>query len=199
MLRSLWLLAAILLVAPAAQAQDAGAGEPVRLENVPTYSGGMMGGSGPFTLLSLRDGRIVVAPDAMGEARADSASGEWDLGLRGTEVIINGGTSGPGGRRGLLAESAYDDVAALPGSLSTDGEGTCPSGPPRVVCHGSGNGWYTYGGGGVLPIATRTLVIVREDGSAVKVRFLSYTLGGALPNGARPRYVTLEATPLPTD
>ncbi|MEM6325670.1 MAG: hypothetical protein AAF791_00995 [Bacteroidota bacterium] len=170
---------------------------PVVMDDVMTFSGGMMGGSGPFTLLSLRDGSIVVAADATGEARADSASAMWDIGIRGTEVIVNGGASGPGGVRGLLAESTYGDLTAVPDGLATDGEGECPSGrDPRVVCHGSGNGWYSYADAGVMPIETRTLVIARRDGSAAKVRFLSYELGDALPSGVRPRYVSLEATPM---
>ena len=167
------------------------------MENVMTVSGGMMGGSGPFTLLSLRDGTVVVAADATGEARADSASGAWDIGLRGTEVIVNGGTSGPGGRRGVLADGPYAALTAVPESLAADGEGACPGGrDPRIVCHGSGNGWYAYEANGVQPIPTRTLVIERPDGTAAKVRFTQYVLGDELPSGIRPRYVSLEATAL---
>ncbi|HIG73652.1 MAG TPA: hypothetical protein EYQ24_03470 [Bacteroidetes bacterium] len=184
-------LAALLLAAPAF-AQDA----PLLIEDVPTYSGGMMGGVGPFTLLSLRDGAIVVAGSATGEARADSASASWDLGLRGTEVILNGGTSGPGGLRGLLAEMPYEAVTALPEGLAADGETECPRGAARVVCHGSGNGWYSYEANGVQPTPGRTLVIARPDGSAVKVRFVDYVLGEADETGARPRFVTLEVAPV---
>lgn len=182
------LLVAFLLAAPAS------AQGTVLIEDVPTYSAGMGQADGPFTLLSLRDGAIVVAPDA--EVRADSASAAWDLGLRGTEVILNGGASGPGGVTGALVSLPYDAVTALPDTLTADGEGACPRGAARVVCHGSGNGWYVYEANGVQPVGDRTLVLRRADGSAVKVRFLTYQLGLALPSGVRPRYVTLEAEPL---
>ena len=180
-------LAALLLAVPAS-AQDA-----VRIESVPTLSGGMMGGSGPFTLLSLRDGAVVVAHDDA--VRADSASAAWDLGLRGNEVILNGGASGPGGVRGALLDVPFE-AATLDGApLAADGDGACPRGEARVVCHGSGNGWYVYAANGVEPVPGKTLVVQRADGSAVKVRFVEYVLGPDL-GGPRPRYVTLEAAPL---
>ncbi len=180
-------LAALLLAVPAS-AQD-----PLVLDAVPTYSAGMGRAAGPFTLVSLRDGAVVVAGDAV--SRADSASTAWDLGLRGTEVILNGGTSGPGGLRGVLVEAPFESVAARPQAVRADGEGACPRGSARVVCHGSGNGWYTYAANGVEPTADRTLVVVRPDGSAAKVRFVRYALGDDL-GGPRPRYVTLEVVPL---
>ena len=165
------------------------------IENVRTFSGGMMGGSGPFTLVSLRDGSVVVEPDAA--ARADSASAAWDVGLRGNEVVINGGASGPGGLRAALLDADFDALDALPegATLLADGERDCPRGAATVVCHGSGNGWYSYEANGVQPIPGKVLVIERPDGSAVKVRFLRYTLGADL-GGPRPRFVTLEAAPL---
>jgi len=180
-------LAALLVALPAA-AQDA-----LRIEAVPTVASGMGAAEGPFTLLSLRDGSIVVPHDAA--ARADSASAGWDLGLRGTEVILNGGASGPGGVEGALVEEPFEAVLSVPATLAADGEGECPRGAARVVCHGSGNGWYLYTGNGVEPLPERTLVIRRADGTAAKVRFVSYEMGGPMGSGL-PRLVTLEVMPL---
>lgn len=179
-------LAALLAALPAA-AQDA------LIEDIPTVSAGMGAADGPFTLLSLRDGSVVVPYDAA--ARADSASAVWDLGLRGTEVILNGGASGPGGVQGVLVDEPFESVLAVPSDVAADGEGECPRGAARVVCHGSGNGWYLYADNGVEPLADRTLVIRRADGTAAKVRFVSYELGDAVGD-VRPRYVTLEVAPL---
>jgi len=83
----------------------------------------------------------------------------------------------------------------VPATLAADGEGECPLGAARVVCHGSGNGWYLYTGNGVEPLPERTLVIRRADGTAAKVRFVSYEMGGPMGSGL-PRLVTLEVTPL---
>ncbi|WP_412063430.1 HmuY family protein [Rubrivirga sp. IMCC45206] len=164
------------------------------IEDIATYSAGMGRSDGPFTLVSLRDGAVIVA--ASDEVRADSASAAWDIGLRGTEVILNGGASGPGAVLGALVEQPFDAVTALPDGLDSDGNGECPRGAARVVCNGSGNGWYAYESNGVQPLADRTLVVRRADGSAAKVRFVRYVLGDALPSGIRPRYVTLEVAAL---
>ena len=91
-------LAALLLAFPVS-AQDA-----LLIEDVPTVSAGMGRADGPFTLVSLRTGDIVVSYDA--PTRADSVSADWDLGLRGTEVILNGGESGPGGVTGALVDAS---------------------------------------------------------------------------------------------
>ena len=74
-----------------------------------------------------------------------------------------------------------------------------PRGAARVVCHGSGNGWYEYASNGVVPFPDRTLVLRRADGTAAKVRFVRYELGEPLPSGVRPRYVTLEVAALPAE
>ena len=189
MLRLTVLALAVLAVPTAAQPAS------VVLADVPTYSAGMGRTDGPFTLLSL-DGTVVVTPDAT--ARADSASGAWDIGVRGTEVILNGGASGPGGRRGWLLPFSVEPGAGFvgpTGALPMDGQGECPRGPARVVCHGSGDGWYEYAANGVRPLG-RTLVVERPDGTRWQVRFLDYRLGEPLASGVRPRYVTLETAPL---
>ena len=186
-------LAAVLLALPASAQTDGTtvlrSSNATVIADVPTYSAGMGRMDGPFTLISLDDG-IVVAPDAT--TRADSASGAWDIGIRGTEVILNGGASGPGDRRGALLAGDADDGEY---TLFSDGDGECQRGAARVVCHGSGNGWYEYASNGVQPL-DRTLVVERPDGAAFRVRFVSYRLGDALPSGVRPRYVTLEVAPL---
>ena len=114
-------------------------------------------------------------------------------------MILNGGASGPGGVQGVARRSTpFAAVLAVPDPVTADGEGVCPRGAARVVCHGSGNGWYLYADNGVEPLADRTLVVRRADGTAAKVRFVSYELG-APSGGERPRYVTLEVAPLVGD
>src|SRR5258705_13334747 len=45
-------------------------------------------GSGKFTFYSLETNSVI--------ANSDSATNKWDIGLRGTTIITNSGTSGPG-------------------------------------------------------------------------------------------------------
>lgn len=151
-------------------------------------------GTDNFTLYSLREGRVIVSYDAT--ERADSASTLWDIGFRGTEIILNGGSSGPGAAVGVVVAEAFEDVGnALAGDYTyrRDGESLCPEvqtpvgpvpGTPRAICTGSGNGWYTYTpfpggqGGYILPTPGRTLLVRLADSQGyAKVRFLSYYQG----------------------
>ena len=176
---------ALFLLALPSQAQV------VALDSI-AVGGSMMGGpgGGPFTLVSLRDARVVP--------NADSASAAWDIALRGTTIRVNGGTSGPGAGAAGVVEAGFDDVGALRAApLRADGEGDCPRGEPLAICTGSGNGWYLYAGNGVEPLADRTLVVRPADGSApLRLRVARYTLSAPLADGSRPRYYRLEVAPL---
>ena len=178
-------LLALLIAAPLAA-------QTHRAENVRVGSSGMMGGvAGPYTLFSLAHNRVVP--------NADSASTAWDLAFRGTTVLVNGGTSGPGVGAARLVEAPFESVLLYTGDpLLADGENECPRGAGLAVCTGSGNGWYVYGERGVSPLPDRTLVVRLADGSSLaKVRFLGYTLGDEQPDGSRPRFYAFEYAPLP--
>ena len=132
--------------------------------------------TGPgYTLVSLRDSARVVP-------ETDSATTRWDLGFRGTAVIINGGTSGPGAAVGVVVEREFDTVDdALLDAVAyrRDGESPCPSGAFRAVCPGSGNGWFRDGGDGPEPIPNRTLLLRLADGRGyAKVEFQGYAEPG---------------------
>ena len=150
------------------------------------------GPTGRFTLYSLRGDSVVVG--AAAADRADSASTRWDVGFRGTEVILNGGTSGPGAGVGVVADTAFQAVEDALGesfAYRRDGESVCPDAPTpagvqrvrRAVCPGSGDGWFVSSapgepGGVVRPIPGQTLVLRLADNSGyAKVRFLSYYQG----------------------
>ena len=145
-----------------------------------------------FTLYSLRDNRVVLS--YADDDRSDSLTTAWDIGFRGSDVILNGGTSGPGDARGLLVPEAFESVRTAAGlALVADGQGSCPDvqtpggpvpGTPRVVCGGGGNGWYTYvpfpggQGGYLLPTPGRTLVVRTADGAGTaKIKFQNYYAG----------------------
>ena len=178
---------------------EGGAAEGALLiRDVPTVSSGMMGeAGGPFSLVSLEDGRTILGPTD--PARADSASTAWDLGVRGTSVIVNGGASGPGQGGAAWVDAPFDAVAAPPpaSAFVADGERPCPRGEPTAVCSGSGNGWYLYQAPNIVPVPDRTLVVRLADGGYAKVRFVSYYRGAPEePGTTEPRFYTLEVAPL---
>ena len=154
---------------------------------------GVVNDTGRYTLYSLRDGEVVLSYDEAD--RSDSLTTAWDVGFRGTTIIVNGGASGPGNAGAVVLEEAYDDVMAVPASASfrVDGTAACPTvqtqngpvpGPSLAVCTGGGNGWYTYVpfpgnmGGYIVPTPGRTLLVRTADGDGyAKVRFESYYQG----------------------
>lgn len=154
--------------------------------------------TGRYTLVSLRTGDVVLSYDD--DNRADSASTAWDLGFQGTNIIVNGGTSGPGQGAALLMEALFDEVEEAPADseLRVDGTATCEDGPALAICPGSGSGWYNYNDANnvITPIPGRTLVVRTADGRYAKVRLLSYYEGNPSPDEITPttpsRYYTLE-------
>ena len=162
-----------------------------------------------FTLYDLDAGEVVLSSsetDASVRQR-DSASTAWDLGFRGTTIIVNGGTSGPGEGAAQILTEAFADVTEAPASgYVADGANTaCPAvetpggsfpGAPYAICTGSDNGWYNYTPATnlIAPIPGRTIVLTTGDGDYAKVRILSYYRGNPTPPDASApsRYYTFE-------
>ncbi len=172
-------------------------------------SGGPPVSTGRFTLYSLREERIVLASSEVDATvrQQDSVSTAWDIGLRGTTLIFNGGTSGPGeGAAQILAQPFADVLEATEAGYFADGDNTaCPAletpagpvpGTPYAVCSGSDNGWYNYNApiNLISPLAGRTIVLKTADGLYAKLRILNYYQGNPNPpDPALPgRYFTFE-------
>jgi len=179
--------------------------EAVRVEDLPADpttpdpQTGRPVGTGRYTFFSLRTGKIVLRYDE--PDRSDSASTAWDLAFQGTNILINGGTSGPGQGGAVVVEVPFEEVAEAPADdqFRVDGVDECPNGVKRAICPGSGNGWYNYNPTTniITPIPGRTIVVRTADGRYAKVRILSYYKGapdpGAIDPGVNPsRYYTFE-------
>lgn len=128
------------------------------------------GDDGGYTFFSLVDGDIV--------ASSDSASTNWDIAFRGTSILTNSGVSGPGEGGAVLLDLPFDDITIAPeNGYSTDSD------EQLSIPTGSGNGWYTYTGGGnpphaVLPMDDVSIVLRTADGSRyAKLEIISYYEG----------------------
>ncbi|MDA0875483.1 MAG: HmuY family protein [Bacteroidetes bacterium] len=191
LLSSLTLSALLFLTACDSSDPDAG-GSPVvaqRAADIPSDpitgigSDGRPVGQNAYTFFSLRSGQIV--------ARADSATTGWDLAFKGTTILINGGTSGPGNGAAQVMEGLFDEVNEAPADGWTqDGANG------YAIPTGSGNGWYSYNPATqtVLPLPGRVLVIRTADGRFAKVSMVSYYQGApATPIGeSTARYLTFD-------
>lgn len=156
-----------------------------------------------FAFVSLRTGGVVLTYDAA--SRADSASTSWDIAFQSTNIIFNGGSSGPGAGAAVILEQTFESVTEAPSDdmFRTDGISVCTTssgdaGPPFAVCPGSDNGWYNYNPATNLisPLAGRTVVVRTADGRFAKVRILSYYQGNPPINEVTAqtpsRYYTIE-------
>jgi HmuY protein len=120
-----------------------------------------------YTLFNFEKGGTV--------SNADSASNAWDIGFRGTTLIVNSGVSGPGAAEAQLVDGIFEELLVAPatGYLRDTDAG-------KAI--GSG-GWYTYTGTtsvpnhAVLPNAGKILVIKTASGKFVKMEILSYYQG----------------------
>lgn len=137
-----------------------------------------------YALFSFSDGKVV--------ANTDSASAKWDIGFRGTTIILNGGVSGPGAASGQIVSGIFDEIVEAPASGYTQ-----DSDAAKAIL-GSG-GWYTYTATAsvpnhaILPNAGKVLVLKTASGKYVKVEITSYYLGS--PSTATAEFADLATRP----
>lgn len=124
--------------------------------------------TGKYTFYSFADDAVV--------ASSDSATTKWDIGFRGTTIILNGGASGPGAASGQIVDGIFDEIIEAPAA------GYAQDSDAAKAIPGSG-GWYTYTGTAsvpnhaVLPNAGKVIVLKTATGKYVKVEIISYYLG----------------------
>jgi len=115
-------------------------------------------------------------------ATADSNTTKWDVGFKGTTLIINGGNSGPGQGGALVQSGLFTDITTAPETgYAVD------AAAGKAIPTGSGNGWYNYDGATniVTPIAGKVILVRTATGKYAKMEIVSY-------------YQNAPATPSPT-
>ncbi|NDC71910.1 MAG: hypothetical protein EBZ62_00450 [Sphingobacteriia bacterium] len=139
-------------------------------------AGGIPYGAGKFTFYSLEANAIIPS--------ADSASNRWDLGFRGTTIITNSGSSGPGQGGAFVWTGLFDDLKSIP----IDSTFRIDAAPNYAIPVGSGRAWYTYSQAEQLvrPIPGKVLVIRTASGKYAKVEILNYYKGGITPSVTEP-------------
>ncbi len=140
-------------------------------------------GQNLHTFYSLRENRIVE--------RADSATTQWDVAFRGSTILVNGGTSGPGQGAGQILETTFAEVTLAPETgYATDSA----AGP--ALGTGSGQSWYSYNPATQIlqPTPGRVIVVRTADGRYAKINMVSYYRGApANPsNTDEARYLTFD-------
>ncbi|MBL0744379.1 HmuY family protein [Chryseolinea lacunae] len=140
-----------------------------------------------FTLFSFANGAVV--------ANTDSVSSKWDIGFRGTTLVLNGGVSGPGQAQGQIVSGIFDELKEAP----ADGY-TADSQAAKAIVGSGTSGWYTYTGTtsvpnhAILPNAGKVIVLKTADGKYVKVEIISYYKGN--PSTTTTTFADLATRPL---
>lgn len=114
----------------------------------------------PFTFFSFKNDAIV--------ANTDSASTNWDFGLRFTTFILNSHAYGPGNAGAILQNSIYSDVTTAPDNGYAYDTTTSQKG----IKDGS---WYDYNPTthAFAPKAGKTFIFRTADNHYVKMELLA--------------------------
>ena len=111
--------------------------------------------------------------------RTTTSDTDWDIALRGTTILVNGGDSSgiaeepirTGNAAAYIVDDTFANVIAVTESSfiqdSTDG---------LALPTGSGNGWYNYNPAinAIQPIAGKVIVFRTADDRYAKIEILSY-------------------------
>lgn len=111
-----------------------------------------------FTLYNLAESKVVP--------NSDSATTKWDIGFKATTIIINGGSSGPGGTVAQVISGAYNQLSQAPeAGYTTD-----------ATAKKAITGWYSYNMNThvISPVAGSIIVVKTTGGKYVKMEITSY-------------------------
>ncbi|MCB2407320.1 HmuY family protein [Hymenobacter lucidus] len=129
----------------------------------PTSGSGQPGTPRHYTFFSLAEGKEVPY--------TDSASTKWDLAFRGTTILTNGGTSGPGQGGAQVKTGLFAELTTAPDAGYAQDAAT-----GKAIPTGSGNGWYSYNATThiISPIAGRVVVVRTATGKYAKLEVTNY-------------------------
>lgn len=130
-------------------------------------------GAGKFSFFSLENNTLVPS--------SDSNSLKWDIAMRGTTIITNGGNSGPGLGGAFVYVGTFDELKTIPADSVFRKDNAPVS---YAIPLGSNKGWYVYNPINTLitPVPGRVLVIKTASGKYAKVEILNYYKGGVTPD-----------------
>ncbi|MFN8245687.1 MAG: HmuY family protein [Ferruginibacter sp.] len=131
-------------------------------------------GTGKFSFFSIENKSLV--------ASSDSATNKWDIAFRGTTILTNAGTSGPGNGGGFVQVGTFDGLT----SISADSTFRTDAAPLYAIPTGSGKGWYNYDGPNnlITPLPGRILVIRTATGKYAKMEIQSYYKKAVTPSAS---------------
>lgn len=133
--------------------------------------GKALGTTGHFKFFSFRSGQIV--------ANTDSLTTKWDVGFRGTTIIVNGGPQRKGLGGAIVLNSSFNDIQNAPeDGYDVDSLVTINTISMRTyaIPDASNAGWYNYDGSTFIlsVIPNKVLVIRTADNRYAKMEILNF-------------------------
>jgi hypothetical protein len=115
-------------------------------------------------------------------ASSDSATTKWDIAFRGTTILTNAGTSGPGAGGAFVQVGTFDALT----TVSPDSTFKTDAAPVYAITTGSGKGWYNYDGANniITALPGRVLVIRTATGKYAKLEISNYYKKGTTPSAS---------------
>lgn len=137
-------------------------------------NGAPIGVTNKFTFFSFSTGAIV--------ANTDSATNKWDLGFRGTTIIVNGGTSGSGSTTAQVITGTFESYNTAP-ATGYSPDNLASASAPYAIPTGSGRGWYNYDytTNLITPIAGKIILVKTTAGKYAKMEIISYYKNQTMP------------------
>lgn len=131
-------------------------------------------GANKFTFFSIENNSLVPS--------SDSATTRWDIAFKGTTILTNAGTSGPGAGGAFVQIGTFDAYTTIPADSTFRTDAT----PVYAIRTGSGKGWYNYDGANnlVTPLPGRVLVIRTASGKYAKLEIMNYYKKGITPSAS---------------
>ncbi|MEO6489010.1 MAG: HmuY family protein [Ferruginibacter sp.] len=128
-------------------------------------------GANKFSFFSIENNSLIPS--------TDSATSRWDIGFKGTTIITNAGTSGPGLGGAFVQIGTFDGL----NTISPDSTFKMDAAPVYAITTGSGKGWYNYDGANNLltPLPGRVMVIRTSSGKFGKLEITNYYKKGVTP------------------
>ena len=102
-------------------------------------------------------------------------SDAWDIGIKGTTIITNGGTSGKGGVKATTVATLFDKMNSVPDGV-TLGEDTKTTYAINKSTNFK-NRWYSYARGIITPVPGRVIILKDTEGHYVKIEIQCYYKG----------------------
>lgn len=165
---ALLLLLAVALFSVSCDSDDPGKLDAKYISNLPADppigygpQGQPLGTTGKYTFFSFATGSVV--------ANSDSLTDKWDIGFRGTKIIVNGGTDRIGDGGAQLVSGEFANLTSAPEDGYVSDNGSTLAIPET---------WYTYNPTSrvITPNAGTVFMIRTASGKYAKMEILNYYL-----------------------